>query len=326
MCFIAIKLGRGVEKEVGRVLMEESNGNSDGYAFAYFEDTKGKGKKKMKITKNMKLDRADLEALKSDFFIGHLRFGTTGVKDESNLHCWEKDGWIFAHNGMLRELTGKTKTDSLLFFEALISFQAINKSHLDLELIEDLATSYGFWGRFCLFNKSNRKLYLFGDWYLATPKDDKKTIIFTSKKIDFEINSKQVFGFSFFESHDDTWLYDKIDGVWCIDYEKGISDNIGEFDPSYYANCDKSRTWNDNKWNDSNTKAGQHDFSIYDDDEDTPEWIKDYEREQEKIEAQRLKAIEEKFEEESLSKNSELALEYLEMEDQKNIGFGCKKL
>ena len=87
MCYIAIKIGNHLNREIKYLLNMESKRNSDGFAFTGI-NLKDKG---VKIHKTMNYKTNEIKSeIKKDFFMSHLRFGTNGTKTVENIHLWKK--------------------------------------------------------------------------------------------------------------------------------------------------------------------------------------------------------------------------------------------
>lgn len=73
--------------------------------------------------------------LKSPLIV-HLRKASVGLKIRENTHPFVIDEWAFAHNGTIRRLNLKVKTDSQWFFESLMREYSSNGKRM-IEAIQN---------------------------------------------------------------------------------------------------------------------------------------------------------------------------------------------
>ncbi len=140
-----------------------------------------------------------LELIDLDGSMLHWRQATSGEKNVANIHGWEIDDWVFAHNGQVFDYAGQTeiKTDSLQMFEQVL--RNIRKFGLGNKqvkrAINQEAGEVSFWGRAMLYHKPSDRMFLFGDWNLYLI--GKSNLLISSSKLDFIDKTEQVHGMTF---------------------------------------------------------------------------------------------------------------------------------
>lgn len=179
---IVKKLTNEVNQDVETVIKDEIKAkfttNSDGF-FVSSKLDKAEIRTMVKSEALSLLDQVNLDSL-----ITHGRFGTAGALNVSNVHGWTIDNWQLAHNGQVFDYADKgrtwnfetkdwdypdnAKTDSLILFEDIM--KRINQlSELSnkkiAKVIRHALADISFWGRACLYDQINDRLFLFGDWY-----------------------------------------------------------------------------------------------------------------------------------------------------------------
>lgn len=201
MCYIMIskKINNNrdlsIESKIKKVALEKMEANHDGF---FISD----GAVPLRtMDKNAATQK--IKAIPFDNAIMHFRFATVGVKDITNVHGWEKNGFQFIHNGGVSEYEPERKsyqgykysdeeglewanTDSKMLFDDLM-LRIAKEGNSDKKIIKAIKwtiNNCSFWGRAVLIDKAQDKAYLFGDWhvYLA----EKQYLVFSSHDISFE--------------------------------------------------------------------------------------------------------------------------------------------
>lgn len=186
-----------------------------------------------------------------DFLNFHFRQATTGEKSNDNCHLWQKDNWIFSHNGTIYDMGNKKICDSLDFFNSLFDKKFLKKNKIKYEAIQDYMLRSRYTGRSVIYNTELKKAYLFGDFktfaldknYLAICSADIETTSIVSLfNVGFEV-----------ESEDTTIekLEVELDGVHIIDYQKEKIYQLADRLTSYYSEGRRG-SFLKNKWESDN--------------------------------------------------------------------------
>lgn len=144
------------------------------------------------IARNVQYNGASL-------WITHFRIATGGDRGVDGLHLQNINGYIFAHNGIIHELSNVlTKSDSYHFFNRIIQKSKKRKEGIvDYELISQACGKYGFQGKGFLYDTKRNIFHFFNnqEGYITILED---TLIFSSYKLEDEIaqfDTYQVLGY-----------------------------------------------------------------------------------------------------------------------------------
>jgi len=116
----------------------------------------------------------------------HTRTATSGVIAENNLHFWIQDGYSFAHNGWIAQLSGisQVDSDSKLFFDMILRRFEKKANNLSLEhkvkIISNLMRETGFSGVAFFLDTKKKQIYLLGTREIDVYSDMKTFISFAS--------------------------------------------------------------------------------------------------------------------------------------------------
>jgi hypothetical protein len=127
----------------------------------------------------------------------HTRTATSGNLTKSNFHFWQKEGFYFAHNGIVSVLDkmATKKSDSRLFFDFLMRDIKEKERKLKnkkkkkdfklsptkvLKKIEENAEKFEFYGVAFLYDSRERILYLIGSRAIDVVSDSENFIAFAS--------------------------------------------------------------------------------------------------------------------------------------------------
>jgi hypothetical protein len=152
---------------------------------------------------------------KANWLISHLRFATNGAKTLNNVHLFERDGFYFAHNGIISEYTGKSakdgeKSDSLLYFNNLIdSIKNLDDKHIT----KRIKKSNFFDGGRAMLILPNGKMFLYGD-FKAYNLDG--WLIISSSSLYFSQKEKTL-DFGAVKLKKGNNFYGDLDGIYSID-------------------------------------------------------------------------------------------------------------
>ena len=148
------------------------------------------------VEKNVQYNGAPL-------WITHFRIATGGDKGSEGLHLQNIDGYIFAHNGVIHELSNVlTKSDSYHFFNRMIQKSKKRKAGIvDYEIISQACGKYGFQGKGFLYDTKRNIFHFFNnqEGYITILED---TLIFSSYKLEDDITrytTHNVLGFEWRE-------------------------------------------------------------------------------------------------------------------------------
>ena len=116
----------------------------------------------------------------------HTRTATSGLIADNNLHFWIQDGYSFAHNGWITQLSGisQVDSDSKLFFDMALRRFEKKENQLSLEnkvkIISNLMKGTGFSGVAFLLDTKKKQIYLLGTREIDIYSDTKTFISFAS--------------------------------------------------------------------------------------------------------------------------------------------------
>lgn len=144
----------------------------------------------------------------------HLRFATSGRKDNANLHFWQYNNWHFAHNGTIPKLPGnKIFCDSNLFFKELCKQNIFRgQKYLKLAKIEKLADQKNLWGRLIFVNTNSKKIFFFGDY--KSQLIENECLIISS--VDLEMTKTIDFLGMHFNHPTTAKMTKELDGIFCF--------------------------------------------------------------------------------------------------------------
>ena len=245
----------------------------------------------------------------------HFRMGSSGSKDERNIHFWKIGDWLFAHNGTATDHVKGEMTDSYNLFSNLIQKHLIkHNGKIDFEGIKKFINSTTFWGRFIIINTKSNKMYFFGDWHCYVI--NKSYMVLTSAKSDFE--TYQTFLGISFEDPNTTLevLETEIDGMFYFDPKSGFTQVDTDFKAKYWNNYYKKT--NDYKSYDEYMANNQEDSDYTGEVKELTDW---YEKKSQEICAEGFTdenlAELDKLEDEMYFKLDEIDLKYAEAETKK---------
>lgn len=243
MCFIGVNVKLKQDPQallaVLKLFVEEQSDNKDGTG-AYCYNIKEPGsmyRREMKVSKETIAE--DLATF--DIVNYHFRFGTGGLKDETNIHFWKMGNWLFAHNGTVSNYGDKTHCDSFnLFTEMFRRRYFKSNGYVAYEKIAKFINETMFWGRFLAINTQTKRMYFFGDWHcyllnrnnllIGSATCDLKTgINFLGLEFDTDESAVEI-------------LEADMDGIFMYDPKKGfveLSDTFKKtYTNSYYNKTD----------------------------------------------------------------------------------------
>ncbi len=206
--------------------------NDDGTAHYGHDNEKGGADKFMRQFKMTGQDWLG-EAVEKEINHFHFRKATHGMVNLDNVHFWESDEWIFAHNGITE--TGATRlsgsSDSKMLFEMLLKNGAIKGQNIDIKRIADIIGEISFWGRLIIINRKTKSAYYFGDYHLYMLGKDILVVSSTELRLD---NGRSIYGIPFnYESTD--ILHNKFSGILKINpIRKEHKEYDIEFTPSWH--------------------------------------------------------------------------------------------
>lgn len=122
----------------------------------------------------------DKDVSDEDAFVMHARIRSKGDINLDNVHGWEHEGWVFSHNGTLRECDsmmnkiGWKNTDSEFFFRKIFApllkglgeeAYKDGKFHpvLDYVITHFIGPAIGYGNKFCFISPDN-KIIRYGSW------------------------------------------------------------------------------------------------------------------------------------------------------------------
>ena len=167
MCVILLVLKKQNNEKLNNVVLnnlrEFSLYNRDGAAVMALTRDK---KKELILNRALNYNHPRItEIVKNNDFINiHLRQATKGKRSVENCHLWEKNGWLFAHNGTISDMGSEEVCDSLEFFNSLVIKKAIRKNTINHEQILKYFYESQFTGRCLLYNIKLKVAYLFGNY------------------------------------------------------------------------------------------------------------------------------------------------------------------
>lgn len=205
-------------------LLKESNG--DGVGVIALEN-----KKKWFYQRGLEIKKQKIQEIINNFKIIniHLRFSTSGLIADKNVHFWQIGEWFFAHNGTIsgKEYNSNKKCDSFNLFKKLIRMNCFGKNGtIKTKKINDIVSDSSFWGRFIIANPKRNKIYYFGDFHLYVL--DRKMMIIASKEINFKKNTLNFLGIEFDNKQQIDILEKKIDGIFSFDLRNNKMKTIAE--------------------------------------------------------------------------------------------------
>lgn len=175
-------------KELGdrirKIMVGQMERNDDG--FALFDTKTGESLR----TLNPQEMKAKIEKTDIDGTIFHARLASVGEVSADNVHCYDEQGFVFAHNGGISAYAQKSEwrngsytasgksqqnTDSYLFFLDLLDEIEARKAtgHKEIaKAIQAMLNEIVFWGRASLYHKESDRMFLFGDWHTYTIAND----------------------------------------------------------------------------------------------------------------------------------------------------------
>ena len=250
MCYIATIIKVKDDKEVLypilKALAGEQDSNDDGTGAYCFNlaDKKSYYRREMKAG----ADTMVKNLTSFDICNYHFRSTTQGTTDISNVHFWEKENWLFAHNGTITDFAKDGKSDSLVYFEKLIEHKLLKvNGDIDIQGIQTYTNSLKFfYGRTILIYRPTGKMYFFGDFktYLL----NRHYLLVASGTTSFE-SYIYAYGIPFEVEDTETSkievLETEIDGVHSFDAKDGFLMLDTTFKRIYV--CDDYDEWGNHK-------------------------------------------------------------------------------
>jgi len=205
--------------------------NGDGkahYGHGIEKGAKDKFSRQLKVTGEKWID----EVLDNEVNHIHFRKATHGTVNVENVHFWESEEWIFAHNGMTevgaQRLGGSS--DSKMLFEMLLKSGAIKGQNININRIADIVNGISFWGRLLIINRKTKSAYYFGDYHLYMLGKD--MLVVSTQELTLN-NGRSIYGIPF-DYQSTEILHNKFDGIMKINpIRREHKEYDIEFTPSY---------------------------------------------------------------------------------------------
>lgn len=234
MCYLlyAQKLNKNAKKGlIQNIITSRMAFNKDGFGVL---DANGN------LTRSLDVDeykKGLTKGLAASWLITHLRMATQGHITLTNVHLFELDGFYFAHNGIINDFHDggltSTKSDSLLYFEALIkSIKCLDKNHI----AKRIKKSKFFDGGRAILKTPDGQLYFFGDFH-AYKKDG--WLLISSSSLEFKNKAKE-FSFGHLKMTKDDDFKTTFDGIFKLNPSTKSFDKLGQLPKKSF-----SYNWND---------------------------------------------------------------------------------
>jgi predicted glutamine amidotransferase len=175
--------------------------NSHGWGFAFYQDRDWNVIKK---TYSLSIEnvKGDEFKFKSKMIIGHVRYSSCGNRAHQNTHPFKKNGWVFAHNGTVKEIMNKSEyklenikpegeTDSEYAFCYLLE-KINNKSVSIRKTLFDEARKIKQHGNFNFLLSDGEILYAHGDNSLHYVQREAPFEIVTLEDEQYSINLNEI--------------------------------------------------------------------------------------------------------------------------------------
>lgn len=197
------------------MLKQSQKNHSDGTAIVSYDPNKDKLQRKRKMHFNTAKEKETVNENPVVNF--HTRTATAGEVTKRNIHFWEKQGWLFAHNGFVSNMStakrAKTESDSKRFFNYLWGIGALGGEEPDINAIKAAVKRKELSGRFVLIDKENSEAYYFGDFYTYLFNNE---LVISSEEESF-IREKGFWGAKFWK---EGYTEQKLEGIYKINFDK----------------------------------------------------------------------------------------------------------
>lgn len=150
----------------------EKNPHGWGFGFYNEDDNKWEIIKKPESLKNEDINKF---SFKSKIIVGHVRLASCGNHSQQNTHPFNKDDWIFAHNGTVTKIMNNSNfklnkfvprgdTDSEYAFCYLLEkIEGIGNTQTLYEILAKEAEKIREYGKFNFLLANKEYLFAFGD-------------------------------------------------------------------------------------------------------------------------------------------------------------------
>lgn len=181
-----------------REFRHRGENNWHGWGFGFYQNKKWTVIKKPSSLSDENLGDKDF-AFKSDIIIGHVRLASCGIEKHQNTHPFERNGWVFAHNGTVESVKNfplerffpKGETDSEHAFCYLLEKIEKDPSNVEKILAEE-AEKIKKLGAFNFLLSDGNVLYAFGDTDLHYVKREAPFSMARLKDDNYEVHIQDI--------------------------------------------------------------------------------------------------------------------------------------